>query len=185
MVAELTLPIAVAALLATLCSSNRGAVVGLVTLAAVSAGVDHYLPIEWSRNVTGSRWYEIPDLGIPDGSAVILVNGIGYTQRAMPRNTTIIGLGTNYFFAGIPTDGGTLAVLDHIHQALWRRPEQVFDVSLSTLPLAFDRQHVEGAFGFAPRAVDCKAHDTNLGILTVCHLVPVHHGAAPDRLTAR
>ena len=182
-VAELILPVALVALLRFLCDSDRAAFLTMAALTVISARTDHYLPLRWSRINPAESWYQIPALGIPAGSAVVLGNGIGYVERALPRSTTMIGLGSNFFFAGLPSDGGTPAILNQIDSAMWRKPDQVYQIELMSLPASFNPTHVDAAFGFTFDLSACRDVATNLGMLQVCHLAPENRGAVPKKLT--
>lgn len=185
MVAEMTLPIVMAALLRFLYGSDRLAFLTMAALTAISASADHYLPLRWARINPAGSWYQIPALGVPAGSTVVLGNGIGYVERALPLGTTMIGLGSNFFFAGLPSDGGTPAILNQIENAMWREPDQVYQVELMSLPASFNSAHVDAAFGFTFDPSACRDVVTNLGMLQVCHLAPENRGAAPAKLTPR
>ena len=185
MVPELLLPLAVAMLLQFLGGSDRAAAIALASIVLVSASVDHYLPMSWSRISRTDAWYQVPELGIPAGSAVVLGNDVGFVAKVLPGDTTLIGLGTNYFFAGLPTDGGTPLVNKRIIDAMWRDPSKVYQLTLLSLPLKFDPVHVASQLGFTLDKQTCREVLTNLGALQVCQLSPVQRIPAPAILTPR
>ena len=185
MVAELVVPLAVAMLMRWVCGSDRAAAIALASLVLISAAVDHYLPLRWSRIEPTGSWYQVPELAIPAGSAVLLGNDIGFVERALPRDTTIIGLGTNYFFAGLPGDGGTPVLNARIADAVWREPANVYQLTLLSLPPKFDSAHVAAQLGFTFDQRACREVPTNLGALQICKLAPAQRIAVPDKLTPR
>lgn len=182
MVADFVLPVALTILIIDLSGSGRATFVTLSILTALSGAVDHYLPSSWARVPSSGRWYHIPNLRIPANSSVILGNGIAFIEKALPPSTTMIGIGTNYFFAGLRSDGGTPKILNKINNALWKSPNKVYEISLLSLPETFNSKQVDQQFGFLYRPQACQIALTNLGKLSICHLSPEHKQAPPHRL---
>lgn len=185
MIAEFTVVVSITMLLRALVASDRLALVTLAAFSAFSLSFDHYLPLNWARMPFGRHWYELPDPQLPSDSVVLLGNGIGFIEKALPVDVTIVGLGTNFFFAGLPTDGGTVTMNDTIHERAWRTPDHVYLVTLTSLPDAFRPEGVARQLGFTYEASACKPLGSNLGTIKVCHLTPtMPKGSAPAEFVA-
>jgi hypothetical protein len=182
MVLTFVAPVALAIVLRDLAGSDRGACVAMgltVVLLAPAAG---YLPMSWARTGWRHHWYETGDLGIPEESVVVLGNGIGFIAPRLPRSSRVVGLGTNFFFSGLPVTGKTPAMLQRIHETLWAHPDHVYHVESSSLPRPYAPEVVYPllGFGFDPRA--CRAVPSNTGPLEVCRLHPLARGQPPADL---
>jgi hypothetical protein len=183
MMAELVLPIAVALMLRWISTSDRAAFMTMALLVAISLSVDHYLPHNWARIKPNGAWYQISDLGIPDHSTIIFGNGIGFVTQVLSMNATAIGIGTNFYMAGLPGDGGTPVMNRQILDAMWKNPNNVYQLTLLSLPEIFDSGHVAQQFGFSVDRKDCREAATNLGPMRLCQYKPISEVDAPKKIT--
>ncbi len=178
MVLSLVSPIALLAIVRSLAGSDRAACVAMGAAVAVLGCTSSYLPIEWARTAWRQRWYEMGDLGIPDRSVVVLGNGIGFVAPAL-CSSRVVGLGTNFFFSGLPATGNTPRMLERVHDAMWSNPDQVYHLELLSLPRAYPPDRVYMLLGFRFDKRECHSVESNVGAFRVCRLQPVARGRSP------